>query len=170
MAYFQFQATNAQRQPVSGQLPADSVAHALSQLEARGLTVQSIGYAPVDAMLAGENPRAEQSPEQAALQSHLARVLERGQTMVPALRAFAQELPGGRRRRQLERAIGVLERGDVAAASSDLARLPEFWVPLLSAATASRDPGRILSQFLTESEQAAELRRQWWQALAYPLA
>jgi type IV pilus assembly protein PilC len=168
MANFQFQATNAQQQPVTGQLQADSVAHALSQLEARGLTVQSISYAPVEAVLVGQE-QAEQTAEQAALQWHLARVLERGQTMVSALRAFAQELPEGRRRRQLERAIGILERGDAAAATADLARLPEFWVPLLSAATASRDPGRILSQFLTESEQAAELRRQWWQSLSYPL-
>jgi type II secretory pathway component PulF len=172
MASFQFQALNAERLPVSGQLQADSVAHALSQLEARGLTVQSINYAfadPIDAVLAG-GPGANAGPEQAALHAHLARMLQRGQTMAPALRAIAQELPHGRHRRQLERAIGILERGDATAASADVARLPEFWVPLLGAATGSRDPGRILSQFLRDTEQAAELRRQWKQSLAYPLA
>lgn len=180
MANFQFQALNAQRQRVFGELQADSVAHALTQLEARGLTVESIGYVQADSAAVPpfadreaaqqQQEAAQDAPaEQAALRSHMERVLERGQTMVPALRAFAEELPDGNRRRQLSQAIDVLERGDAEEATAHLGRLPEFWIPLLSAATASHDPGRILSQFLDESQRAAELRRQWFQALAYPM-
>ena len=171
MPEFQFQALNAQRQLVSGQLQAGNVADALSQLEARGLVVQSIDYVAAhlpDAPASGE-AGAELDPEHAALRSYLHRVMERGQAMVAPLRAFAEELPAGRSRRQLSRAIDVLQRGDTSAAAADLQRVPEFWIPLLGATTASSDPGRILSQFLDESQQAADLRRQWWRSLAYPL-
>ena len=50
-----------------------------------------------------------------------------------------------------------------------LRSLPGYWIPLLGAATASRDPGRILREFLRESQQAEDLRRQWRLTLAYPL-
>jgi type II secretory pathway component PulF len=176
MPDFQFQAVNAQQQLVSGQLQAGNVAEALSQLEARGLVVQSIGYVAAGLPGAPPAPAADTAadtgsgPEHAALQTYLGRVMERGQAMVPPLRAFAAELPAGRNRRQLNQAIDVLQRGDAAAAAAQLPRLPEFWIPLLSAATASSDPGRILSQFLEESQRASELRRQWWRSLAYPVA
>jgi type II secretory pathway component PulF len=171
MSDFQFQAVDPQGQRVSGRLQASSVADALSQLEARGLVVQSIGYASPASTAAQSfaEVEPEHGAERAALRSYLDRVMERGQAMVAPLQAFAEEIPAGRSRRQLLRAIGILQRGDAAAAAADLKRLPEFWIPLLSAATASSDPGQILSQFLDEAQAAAELRRQWWRSLAYPL-
>lgn len=170
MANFHYRALNEQRQVVVGDVQADSVAHALSQLEALGLTVQSIGYAEAEPSAVAARPLPPGvSAEQMALRSHLERVLQRGQAMTPALRAFAAELPEGYRRRQLIRVLGVLERGDAAEASAALSELPEFWIPLLSAATVSNDAGRVLRQFLDESQRASELRRQWWQSLAYPL-
>ena len=50
-----------------------------------------------------------------------------------------------------------------------LQKRPTYWIPLLSAATSSPDPGRILQEFLKESRRAEELRRQWRQTLVYPL-
>jgi len=184
MAHFRYQALNAQQESVAGELHADSVAQALAQLEAKGLSVQSIGYvasesasaqpAPTAARAAGSSPQSRDVPAgdsalQAALQLHLARVLEHGGAIVPALRAYAEEMTSPHRRRQLNTVLGVLQRGDTAEAAAALQKLPSFWIPLLGAATSSRDPGRVLREFLKESQRAEELRRQWWQAIAYPL-
>jgi type II secretory pathway component PulF len=63
----------------------------------------------------------------------------------------------------------VLTRGSESEATSALAALPEYWIPLLSAATSSSDPGHMLSEFLSESQRTDQLRHQWWLALAYPI-
>jgi type IV pilus assembly protein PilC len=183
MPDFHYQALNAQQQLVIGDLHAESVGDAIHKLEAQGLTVQSIGYASADAArsrVASTDPSSgpvtasgptllEPSIEEAALRTHMAVVLERGKSIVPALQALAAELPENRRRRPLLAVVRILERGNAEEATAALRRLPEYWIPLLSAATASQDAGRVLRTFLDESQRAEELRRQWWQALAYPL-
>jgi type II secretory pathway component PulF len=103
------------------------------------------------------------------LEQHLAAVLARGRELTPALRAYADELPAGAQRRQLLAVCRVLARGNAAEASNALADLPEFWIPLLSAATTSTDPGHVLSEFISESRRTADLRHQWWLTLVYPL-
>jgi len=172
MAIFRYQALNSQQQPVTGEVEADGVQHAIAQLEAAGLMVQSIGYAAA----ASSSDAVESRPrpmrlidEGTVLQTHLARLLEGGKPIVPALRAYAEEMPWGRRRRELQTMVRVLEQGDPTEAERVFASLPDYWIPLLSAATSSRDPARVLHEFLEESRRADELRRQWWLMLAYPL-
>jgi type II secretory pathway component PulF len=63
----------------------------------------------------------------------------------------------------------VLDQQDARQAAVMLKGLPTYWIPLLSAATTSSDPGRVLREFLRESQRADELRQQWWLALAYPV-
>jgi len=182
MPDFHYQAFNAQQQLVLGELQAESVGAAISQLEAQGLIVQSIGYAlpePAPSVVPQQPPvrieppprplPSESSVEEAALRAHMAVVLERGKTIIPALQSLAEELPENRRRRQLATVLKILERGNPAEAAAAVRQLPEYWIPLLSAATASQDPGRVLRTFLDESQRADELRQQWWRALAYPL-
>jgi type II secretory pathway component PulF len=184
MAHFRYQALNAQQQPVAGELHAESVSQAIAQLEAAGLSVQSIGYFTSDSAASQAASRATAAPraadasddvpadggvEQAALVAHMSRVIERGREIVPALRAYAEEMTSRHSRHQLSTVIGVLEHGDAADATAALRALPSYWIPLLSAATSSRDPGRVLREFLKESQRAEELRRQWWQTFAYPL-
>jgi type IV pilus assembly protein PilC len=65
--------------------------------------------------------------------------------------------------------VRILERGDVNEAERAFAALPEYWIPLLSAALSSSDPGRVLQQFIKESQRSDELRRQWKLTLAYPI-
>ena len=173
MTNFRYQALNAEQQLVTGELQADTVQQAVADLEARGLTVQSIGTASsVSAVPAADADSGDVTPsrdvEQAVLQSHMGMVLERGRVITPALRAYAEEMPGGRRRRELIAVCDVLDLGDTADATKALTALPECWIPLLSAATLSRDPGRVLDEFLDESQRADDLRRQWWQTLSYP--
>jgi len=179
MPLFHYQALNANREPITGQLPAESLAQAVAQLESQGLSVQSISSAPFPGSRGGESPFAAddgsgRAPveramiEQAALEQHMQRVIERGRDILPALRAYSKELSPGRQRRQLEDVLRILERGDAAQAASTLAVLPGYWIPLLGAATSSRDPARILREFLDEFDRAAELHRQWWLTLTYP--
>jgi type II secretory pathway component PulF len=174
MPLFYYQAQNANREMVAGELPAASLAQAVAELESQGLTIQSIAATPIPGVGIGENPFADDNParraaiERAALEQHLARVIERGRELLPALRAYSQELPAGRRRRELDVVLQTLERGDAPHAARTLAMLPGYWIPLLAAATASRDPGRILREFVEESELSSELQRQWWLTLAYP--
>jgi len=183
MPSFRYQALNAKQELVSGEVQADGVQQALSQLEASGLTVQAIGYAssapapegPFRAIAGAagaalwKTASLDASIEQAVLQSHLKTVLEQGKSLVPALRAYADEMPSSRRRRQLRTVCSILDHGNAVDATSAFADLPEYWVPLLTSAASSSDPGQALREFLEESQRAAELRRQWWLTLAYPV-
>lgn len=168
MPHYRYQALNANDQLSSGEITADNFATALEQLAAKGLVVQSL----VDLTVAEQTqPVAANAEDEAAWQQQLVLLLQSGRELLPPLKAFAEELSHGRHRRQLELLISTLERGNITAAeaTATLRALPGYWIPLLSAATVSRDPGRILREFLRESEQAEELRRLWWQASAYPL-
>lgn len=166
MPHFRYQALNATQQPVSGEIAADNFTDALSQLAAQGLVVQSL----VDLAVVGQSaPRITSAEDQAAWHQ-LVPMLERSRALLPPLQAFAAELPPGRQRSKLELLTNTLERGSTAEDTTwALQKLPGYWIPLLSAAAVSRDPGRILRQFLRESAQAEQLRWQWWQTSAYPL-
>src|SRR5262245_802195 len=174
MPQFYYQALNANHERVAGHLTAASLAQALAQLESQGLSVQSISSRPISDGAAGENPFADRdaagrtTAEQAALQQHLQQALARGRDVLPALKAYSQELPTGRRRRELDTVLRTIERGDANEAARTLATLPGYWIPLLGAAAASRDPGRVLREFVQESDRAIQLQGQWWLALAYP--
>lgn len=89
--------------------------------------------------------------------------------MAPALQAYAEEMPSGRHRRQLRAVCRVLTSGDVSKATKTLSEFPEFWIPLLSAAATSTDPGQVLHEFLSESSRMDELRHQWGLTLIYPV-
>jgi type IV pilus assembly protein PilC len=114
-------------------------------------------------------PAASTDEINTALRVHMTHVLEQGKQIAPALAAYAEEMPRGRRRRQLQTVVGVLNRGDAAEAANTLSQLPEYWIPLLSAASSSRDAGRVLREFLDDSRRSDELYRQWWLTFAYPL-
>lgn len=166
MAQFRYQALNAQQQPVSGEIAAPTVAQAVAELESLGLNVLSISRVE-SAAAPAENPFATGGPP--PLQLHLRRVIERGREIVPALKAYGAELPSRAGRRQLSDVIRVLEIGDADEAVRRLETLPGHWIPLLTAATSTQDPGQVLREFLRESRRLDELRRQWWLSLAYPL-
>ena len=176
MANYYYQALDSQQQLVAGELEAENVQQAIEVLSTRGLTVQSIGqqspreWAPSTEAIKSDPQRSAVDVERDVLRSHLERVRLDAAAIVPALLAYAEEMPRGRRRQELVKLSRVLQRGDIVEAEHTFRTLPEYWISLLSAAASSRDPGRLLRGFLEESRQADELRRQWWLALAYPLA
>jgi type IV pilus assembly protein PilC len=181
MPRYHYQALNADQQLVVGEVEADTAALALAQIEALGLTVQAIGIAgseiegaltlrEVAATPPGPMPPIDDERQtEIALQSHLARTFERGRPLVPALRAYAEEMPSGRRRRELLEVCRVLENGNVAEAMSGLTSSPDYWIALVGSASGSNPPDKILQSFIVDSQQADETRRQWWTLLAYPL-
>lgn len=181
MPKFHYQALNAAGQAETGQVEADTAQEVFAQLDARGLSVQSISVTGASAVEGASSNETDQPVShflqgtllgrgggRAVLQAHLARVLAQSQIIAPALRAYAQEMPAGRRRRELLTVCDLLQQGDAAEAVAYLESLPEYWIPLLSAASNSGDPGLVLREFLRESQVADELRRQWWLTLAYP--
>lgn len=181
MPRFHFQALNDAQELTIGEVEADAVALAIAQLEASGLRVLSIGFATAEttAASAAQEPPApapkrkppviDATRDENVLRAHLARTLERARPLTPALRAYAEEMPSGRRRRELAEVCGILARGDVDAATAALATAPEYWIPLIGSTAGDNDSAGILRDFIAESQQADETRRQWWTLLAYPL-
>lgn len=175
MPNFRYHALNPHQQRVAGELQAENVEAAIAQLEARGLVVQSIGYASsesaggvLERMVTDEHS-ARVVMEYSVLGDQLARVRVGAKTITPALRAYSEEMPAGRRRLELETLVRAIEGDDAKEAERVFSELPDYWIPLLSAATTSRDPGRVLQEFLRETQRADELRRQWWLTVSYPL-
>jgi type IV pilus assembly protein PilC len=156
------------------------VQQALVELESRGLTVQSIGLdsafaTPQESQSTGDRravsgPSTDDDIESRALRSHIATILEQSQRILPALEAYAQELPSGRQWRQMQSMCRVLASGSSERAAAALVESPEYWIPLLSAATSSSEPGQMLDSFLSESRRVDDIRQQWWLTLAYPVA
>jgi type IV pilus assembly protein PilC len=181
MPLFTYHALNADEQPVTGDIEADGLHQAVAEVQARGLSLQSISVATTGApqseldRRAADQTRAKAHPsdteklEYATLRAHMATILERGRIIALPLRAYAAEIPRGWRRRQLLKVCDILQRGDSAEAAVALAELPECWIPLLSAATTSADPGHVLREFLTDSRRADDLRQKWWLTLVYPI-
>jgi len=173
MSQFRYQALNAHKQLVAGEIEADSVAQAIGQLEANDLVVQSIGYAT--GMRRAEVHEEKQprlivaAVDQAELDRQLKRMIERGRRLTPALSAYAAEMPHSRSQRQLMDLLQVLDMNDTSQAVAALQRLPAFWIPLLGAATTTDDAGRMVQVFVRESKRADELARLWRQTLVYPL-
>ena len=182
MPRFHYQALNAEQELTIGEVEADAVALAITQLEASGLTVLWIGFATAEttaALVAQKQtslsppkpqlPVIDETRDEAVLRTHLAKTLERALPLTPALRAYAEEMPSGRRRRELAEVCGILSRGDVEAATAALTTAPEYWIPLIGSTAGDNDSAGILQDFISESQQADETRRQWWTLLAYPL-
>ncbi|WP_425614071.1 type II secretion system F family protein [Anatilimnocola sp. NA78] len=174
MPNYRYQALNADQQRVSGEIAAASLAQAIVQLEAQGLTVLSIAdevaiSAPASATIGYERDFALEATldDQALLRSQLARLLEQSRELLPPLRAFAEELPASRRR-QLSKVIETISAGNLEQAEKTLRSLPGYWISLLGSAATTRNPGKILREFLRESQRADELRRQWLQMFSYP--
>lgn len=173
MATFQYQAHRADQTLVEGHIDADDLKSALLSLETQGLIVSSIhqfeiAEAQTDAPPVVSSPAHPPEAEQLALRRQINHVLKMGKPLVPALLAYAQELPPGRRRR-LRRIANQLEQGHDPSHELAADQIDEAWIPLLSASVSSGDPSQILSGLIDESHRAGDLRRQFASALAYPL-
>jgi type IV pilus assembly protein PilC len=174
MPQFRYQALNADNQPLAGEILADSVAHAIVQLEASGLTVQSIGFAAGDRVSIPPASTKIHSPtisaaERAEMESRLKHIVERTRTLAPALTALAAELPRSPSRSQLLDLMQTAQSGDVAQAAAALERKPACWIPLLGSASSSSDLCHLLQAIVREYQPPPDSARPGRGWLIYPI-
>jgi type IV pilus assembly protein PilC len=170
MTPFRYQALDASGQLVAGQIEAENASQAIAQLEATGLVVQSIASAASDLTSAGARSALQgvAAAEQPALHVLMERVLAQAKPIAPALRAYAQEMPDARGRRQMLDVVRVLLGGNVDKAIAALQAQPEYWIPLVNFA-ATPSPARGLREFFAELQSIGALRRHHARAFTYPL-
>jgi type IV pilus assembly protein PilC len=172
MPTFRYQALDADQKSVTGQVEAESVALAVARLEAQGLIVQQIAFASEMASVSSppQNPFAAErtGATRSALERHAGRVIEATGPLLAPLHAYAAELPQAGKRRQLERALRVIERGNAKDVAAEMERRPTPWLPLLGVTAAAGDPLAGLRKFVDQSHRARKLQRQWQWVLAYP--
>lgn len=169
MATFQYTAHRADQTPVEGHIDADDLQSARLSLESQGLLVSSIHQVEDDPPGAA-TPEQPAEAAQLALQRQIDRVLETGKPLAPALLAYAQELPRGKRRLRLQRLANQLEQGHDPNGELAVGQIDEEWIPLLIAGASSGDPSQIPSGIIDEFQRAGDLRGQFASALAYPIA
>ena len=170
MATFQYKAHHADQAPVEGRIEADDLKSAQQLLEDQGMVVLSIDQVEGEqAKTVTARPGPPPESEQTALQRQINRVLQTGKPLAPALLAYAQELPAGRRRLRLQHIAKQLEHGHDPNHELEAIQIDEEWIPLLSAGVSSGDPSQIPRGITDELQRAGDLRVQFASALAYPL-
>jgi|GEM_PF-645201 len=172
MIEFDYKAVSVGKGVTSGRIAADSVSAAVAQLETEGLLVTSIQQVVLPAEAAQptvSQPLASEvllGSDGQALQERIAKVLERRDFLVPALTAFAEELPVGRTRRELSELTKQLQRGATTQELCDFSRPATAWLLLLGR---KADSERLLTDLFDEATRENESHRQWNRAMIYPL-
>jgi type II secretory pathway component PulF len=152
----------------SGEVIAKSAVAALEELESQGLTVLFIRQAEVPA---NEVPtsRPHALPETTGkhvLRNRVAQLLEKRETLGPALTAFAEELPKGKSRREL---TALAQRIQTGASVDELTQPPtltNIWLPLIG--SESTIGASHLQDVLAEAERDYANRSYIARSLAYP--
>lgn len=164
---FDFEATDAEGVPHSGQLEAGDRTEARSQLLAQGWTVRSLEPA-MTASGSATKPLTERD---------VIRLLEQLQTLTAAglplplgLRAASAELESAPLRATFVHLAGQIEqgRGLDAALLAEANRFPAHLQGLVAAGARSGRLADVLAEVIQGSNLGVELRRQIWAALAYP--
>jgi type II secretory pathway component PulF len=173
MPDFKFEAVTKDNETQTGQITAASAAAALAELESRGLTVHSLQQVEreepkSDAALNGDTHDDSASDDQ-LLRERITAILEKRETLAPALEAFAEEMPASRRRRDLRRLAGRLRDGATVDELCQSKDLTTTWLPLLGGAS-SLESGLFLSDLFAESSRDNEVRTQWVRVFAYPMS
>ena len=179
MPDFKFEAVTKDNEAESGQITAASAAAALAELESRGLTVHALQQvereepkpdaAPSPSAAPNGDPHDASVSDEQLLRERITAMLEQRETLAPALEAFAEEMPKGRRRRELRRLAGRLRDGVTVDEFCQAKDMTTTWLPLLGGAS-SLGSGRFLSDLFAESSRDNEVRTQWARVFAYPMS
>lgn len=170
MAQYRYKAIDSRGNAIDGELTRDSLSDAITELESKGLQIDSITLASnQDSTSAQPSPIPRVMLSGDRLKSHFDAVLARRDELVPAMEALTNELPRGATRREL---IHLVELLRTARSGTELSRSRHAtrWLPLLltglTQAAATERLGDLVSIAARESRQRSERRR----VLAYPLA
>ena len=159
MPAYIYQATTGDGQRVTGEITAERVSDAISQLEAQGLEVESIHAAK-----ALGNPNAERD----AFYDRVNQALERRGELIPALNAIAEEMPASDASRDLRQLVRELERSPTAELFvAKPATAP--WLPVIVRGATSPSTAARYSRLLDDASRESENRKSLRMLLAYPL-
>jgi hypothetical protein len=117
---------------------------------------------------------ATATPSVEALGPWIARALEIGGGVLPALRALVAGMPAGKRRAAWIEVCDTIDAGDTARVATGIFRDPELWMPLLTAAPpgATTGDGRSEVAFVDAAIDATgrdDSAAAWWRPAVYPL-
>lgn len=174
MPEYIFHAVDQDGQSVSGEIVAASVAEGVASLESRGLTIQSISTAayPNIRIVPAASTAADSVDRTHAPESSLDRLfdsaIEHRDTLVPALRALASELPAGQTRHEIEQLIqNVLSvNSGVELRHSPIAIR---WLPLLATGFSDDATSRRVSDLIEYASRDSQIRAEQRRLLAYPI-
>ncbi|MCX7421263.1 MAG: type II secretion system F family protein [Planctomycetia bacterium] len=176
MTRFRFQATDANGQPLDGELSAESADAARGELTARGLKVLEVRV--IDDSTGHVIPPEQQIPlgrikgaDAAMLAGQLANVVQTGLPLSAGLRALSEEVPSSSVKYWL---LAVSDRLDQGHSLSDIAReadgsWPRFFIAILDAGQRTGRLSELLSECVVHLRTSADIRRQMRVALAYPV-
>ena len=157
MATFHYKANRADQTQVEGHIDAENLESAHRALKEQGLVVTSVQQV--------ESPQAEK-PTSKRQVDH---VLTTGKHLAPALRAYSQELPAGKRRNRLQKIADQLEQGHGPSIEPDGGPIDEEWIQLRIMGALSHDANQISSEIIDEFQREDDLRGRFAAAIAYPL-
>lgn len=181
MTRFRFHATDANGQPLDGELSAESADAARGELTARGLKVLEVRVIDESA----PNPIQPESiqpdkriplghingADAAMLASQMAHVAQAGLPLSAGLRALSEEVPSWSVRNWLR---AVSERLDQGHSLSAIAReaqgsWPRYFLAILDAGQRTGRLSEMLNECVVHLRTSADVRRQLRVALAYPI-
>ena len=171
MPKFIYEAHDSNQNLVTGEIDASNVAEAVTKLESDGLSIQSISRSERDT---GSDDRPAPSsepsrkPASSSLTQHFDKILERRDTLIPALHALANELPVGRARReitQLASEVSGAHSGAELCQHENAIR----WLPLLASGFAGESSSQRLSDLIAYATRDLQNRMYRRQMIAYPL-
>ena len=116
-------------------------------------------------------PRPLSAGDAAQLAARVAELSAAELPLAPGLRAAAEEVRDGRLAQSLRSLAAALERGQPLeqALLAEQLRLPASFRGLIAAGVRSGRLGEVLEQFVSFRQFVADMRRQVWLVLAYPL-
>lgn len=153
MPTFYYDALNEAKEPISGEVQADSINDALLAISADGLMVQAIRSS--DGLLATPTPR---------LNVKLQRAIEKKSDFAPKLDAFINALPTGKPRKELKLFAESLQQ-DISV--DRITKTCPAWAPLLVASDESDEMLAESMDVISGGTQTKTMRRH---AFLYPIA
>ena len=159
MPAYIYQATTSDGQRVTGEITAERVSDAISQLEAQGLEVESIRAAKA---------LGNQNVERDAFYARVNQALERRGELIPALNAIAEEMPASDASRDLRQLVRELERSPTAELFVTKPTTAP-WLPVIVRGATSPSTATRYSRLLDDASRESENRKSLRMLLAYPL-
>jgi type IV pilus assembly protein PilC len=168
MRNFTYQALTEDEQLRTGEIVAKSAAAALEDLESQGLTVlliRQVEGPAAEPVRPRQRALHETAPEH-LLRERVAELLEKRETLGPALAAFAEELPKGRSRRDLLSLSRRIQNGASVDELTEPPALTNVWLPLVGGESSIGT--RHLQDVFAEAHRDYANRSHIARSLAYP--